>query len=234
MNLKTLPVLSSELFENDITVDMSDLRFPTDEDKQIRSAFIFIRNTGLKATYDFSKCSYEMKQKYLLMYMEDRFDVIIPELALTWIAIIGVKWSDMSDISILTKEEIDDFCGCVPNLIEDVRNLAASLPICSIEYFCKQNNIDVGDIEKTDYRVVNSFNFFQLLEYPYFIRLVKIMDGYTPKYYQNYFIPGTETYCQIITKFSYFNILNFIYNSTEEDIDNMVKTMMGNWNRAEE
>lgn len=225
MNVKTLPILSNELSEPDLVIDMSTTHFPTAPDKQMRGTFIFIRNTAIIAKFDFSKCDYAMKRQYLLMYMLERFDVIIPELETTWITILGRKYANMNEFSILNESELDDFCKTEAELIDNIRHIAASIPLCSIEFFCKENNIDLGEMETSDYRVINAFNFYQLLKYKSFVTLVKIIDDYNPVYYTNYFIPGSITYNSIVVQFPYMNLLTFVANSSPEEMDDVLKRM---------
>jgi hypothetical protein len=61
----------TEISETGAAVDMSDVNFPgIDDDKQIATALIFLRNTGFKnVSLDFSKCDYETKCKYLTEYL---------------------------------------------------------------------------------------------------------------------------------------------------------------------
>lgn len=226
MNVKTLPILSSELSEKDIVIDMSETHFPTDDDKQLRGVFVFIRNTEIQAKFDFSKCDYTKKKRYLLMYILERFDVVIPELATTWIAIVGRRYvKGLADFSILTEDEIDMLCSEENELIDNIRRISASIPLCSIEFFCKSNNIDAGEMQTSDYKVINAFNFYQMLKYPSFVNLIKIMDDYEPVYYTNYFIPGSITYQMIVSQFPYLNILNFVANTTDNEMDDVIKNM---------
>lgn len=226
MNMKILPILSSELSEPDIVLDMSKTNFPTDESKQLRGVFVFIRNTEIQAKFDFSNCDYTLKKRYLLTYMLERFDVIIPELATTWIAIVGRKYvKGLVDFSILTEEEVDKICDEESELVDNIRHIAASIPLCSIEFFCKENNIDAGEMVISDYKVINAFNFYQMLKYKSFINIIKLIDDYDPIYYTNYFIPGSITYQAIVSQFPYLNILNFVTNTTGDEMDDVVKDM---------
>lgn len=69
----------NEIEENGAVVDMHDLQFPASN--QIRTAFIFLRNTGYKnIKHDFSNCSEQEKAEYLRQYLTTDIEVSIPEL----------------------------------------------------------------------------------------------------------------------------------------------------------
>ena len=84
-----LPIQVDYLTNSDIVIDMNNLTFPVDESAQERSALLFIRNTNLTATFDFSNCSYERKEIFLMSYMTGTIQVYIPELIHTWVSIIA-------------------------------------------------------------------------------------------------------------------------------------------------
>ena len=52
-------------------VDVSAPEFPgIEKDKQLRTTLVFLRNTGFDVKLDFTKCTYEEKRTYLLLYLQ--------------------------------------------------------------------------------------------------------------------------------------------------------------------
>ena len=69
-----------EIREEGAVVDMADLKFPTAD--QVRTAMIFLRNTGFKnVEHDFSRCSKELLARYLEEYLTTDIEIEIPELS---------------------------------------------------------------------------------------------------------------------------------------------------------
>ena len=71
MSRYSLPMQVDYLNDEQLVVDMNDLKFPVDSSMQERSALLFIRNTNLKGSFDFSGCSYERKELFLMLYMTE-------------------------------------------------------------------------------------------------------------------------------------------------------------------
>ena len=65
-----LPIQKLPISPDD-SIDMSRLLFPVETSKQNKSALLYIRNTGLKANFTFDQCSYNDKEEFLLLYLEN-------------------------------------------------------------------------------------------------------------------------------------------------------------------
>ena len=73
-----------EIRECGAVVDVSNPIFPgIEQDKQLRTTLVFLRNTGFDVELDFSGCSYEEKRDYLLLYLKDKIDVKYKEFSNT-------------------------------------------------------------------------------------------------------------------------------------------------------
>lgn len=64
-----------EIKENGAIVDMNSYKFDAiPDDEQLRTVFIFLRNTGFNVKLDFSNCDYASKRQYLLEYLYTKMD----------------------------------------------------------------------------------------------------------------------------------------------------------------
>lgn len=229
MEIRTLPIPVDIISnQNDFIIDMSKPNFPSRPELQVNSSIIFIRNTNLKAKLDFSGCSYETKAEYLLIYMTKHYRLSILELTTTWVKIIGMKYGDVDCMSILTDEEIERFINENAKLVDELRSISASIPLCAIVYYYKTNHIELDDeIEKSDYCGINGWNFFNLLDISNFINLVQIMDDIPPKFYTHYFVMDNVLMNKIYERFPYLALLEAVFNPEAGDklisaIDEMI------------
>lgn len=219
----SLPIDSNELEnveKNEITVDMSKLNFQCNEEKQIRSCFLFLRNTNLKANMNFNNCLYNMKESYLLFYMNGDMDVNMKPLTETWIDILihylyGEK--EEYDNSILNKEEIKLFIDKNKSFIDEIYRFIISLPLVSMSFYFthsnKSNCINMDDFEKTDYEGINLLNFSNLLDNELFILLINPINDVKPLFYTKYFdINNNIVMNTIINKLPYLSLLNVFLN----------------------
>lgn len=229
MNYLTLPLDISSIenidFENNI-IDMSDLRFP---DNKIRSAFIFIRNADLDMNFDFSKCSYETKEEFVLMYIKGNINVKLPIIRDTLIDIIISKYTNENIIiGIFTRDEINKFINDNIDLVNELCTLVISLPILGVYHYSKSDssisnmiNFD-NEFEYTNYDEINFNNFSFLTESELFTVLIQIITDYTPKFYSKYF-DGVDqiAIARINSNLPIINLLN-IFFAPEEIQNNFV------------
>ena len=137
-NTITIPNDQNVLSTTDeLVIDMSDLRFNCDTDKKKFYAFIYIRNTGLKAQLNFEKCSFEDKEEYLMMFMKSNIEIKCPILASTWIEIISFDDSEIYLPSILDSNEIRKFINNNREFVNNIHQFINSLPIYAIYKFKK-------------------------------------------------------------------------------------------------
>ena len=204
------------LNDEQLVVDMNDLKFPVDSSMQERSALLFIRNTNLKGSFDFSGCSYERKELFLMLYMTEAVQVYVPELIHTWVAIIGNKYVKMDVGSILSLNEIDAFIANHQELVNEMINITGSIPICSIYSFLKSQGINCqGEYEISEYIGINARNYFNLLSDNNFIKLIELIDDIHPKYYVNYFVEDTSYYASLLYKLPYLSLLTAAFLDDE-------------------
>lgn len=201
--------------EEEMSIDMSSLNFDVPEDKQKRSAFVFLRNTGVKGVLDFSNCSYKDKEEYLRLFMEEDIDVNSDILCTTWIEILSAK--DGGGVilpSILSGDEIQKFIDNNKDLLDKMYQLINSLPIYSM--YCSPANGDVynvDDFPKTDDHQVKITNFSKLSKYDPFALLI---DGTTRgKFYTKIFIKNEPHIAQMMDRLPFLNLLTALFAPPE-------------------
>ena len=220
----------------DITIDMSKFNFPCDESAYRRASFIFIRNTGLKARYDFSNCTFEEKEDFLTMYMDGPIVTNIPELTQTWINIIAYKYTKVECSSILDTEETEDFINENILLVTELRKIVNSIPLCSIDYFSKHNKIKIYDKDTVNSIPINKFsnlnfsNFTNMCEYDDLARMIGILplDKYPIQRYINIFNANRDKlYGKLIKSMPYLAILDIMYDDPD-NIDERIHKVANN------
>ena len=197
------------------TLDMSDIRFDVDEDKRERAVLVYLRNTGMKAEFDFSNCSYEQKERYLNLYLTEPLDVNTDILASTWIEILSAR--DGGGVvlpSILSSDEIEKFLERNNEFIQEIYQFINSLPAYAL--YCIQDNdseFSTDELECTSYNKLKMENFHKLADYDAFILLA---DGLTtPKFYEEIF--GSKDYYMSLlsSKLPYAGFLTALTSTTE-------------------
>lgn len=220
-----IPSMKSMNKETDC-VDMSDLKFKGDKTKQKRSAFLFMRNTNLDANLDFSKCSYEDKEEFLLMFMHGDIEVSCKILASTWMEILTHDCSDEVILPcILTEEEIHRFIENNSDSISEVMKLSYSLPVYSIYLYWFMSRereelkgletFNVSEFPRCDYDGINPGNFCQLTYFDDFMMIINPPEGFVPMYYTKYFNYDNMVMSVIIDTLPYLNLINIIMGGNE-------------------
>lgn len=211
-------------------IDMSDLRFKGDLSKQKRSAFLFLRNTNLDATLDFSKCSYEDKVEFLLMFMQGDIEVQCKTLASTWMEILMHECSDDIILScILEHDEIHRFVESQKDFIKEIMNLVYSLPVYAIYlyWFMTKDKPEAPDSEPfdtrgfplCDYDGINPGNFCQLTQFDDFMMIISPPEGFVPMYYTKYFNHDNLAMSITIDTLPYINLINIMMGDKEAHTD---------------
>ncbi len=216
----------------DITIDMSKFNFPCDESSYRRASFIFIRNTGLKAKFDFSNCTFDEKEDFLTMYMDGPIITNIPELTETWINIIAYKYAIVKCNSILATEEIEEFIDENILLVTELRKIVNSIPLCSIDYFSKHNKSKIYDIDTVNDIPINKFsnlnfsNFVNMCDYDDLARIIGMLplDEYPIQRYVNIFNANRDNlYGKLIKSMPYLAVLDIICEDPEKIDDRITK-----------
>lgn len=218
----SLPIKLSELDSIDREssfVDMSKLNFPCDQSKQIRSSFIFIRNTNIDLNLVFDNCAYEMKSSYLMFYLKGNINVDIPIMITTWIEIL-LFYDNGNDNNIvlpciLDKDEILLFIRENNDFVKELNRFISSIPICTIEFYLTyskiETDISMSEFQTSDWDELNMDNFMHMLDYDDFILLISPKDGLMPVKYNNYFSQSNNMYIgQLISKLPFLNIINIM------------------------
>lgn len=224
----TLPIELGEFksINNDAVVDMSVLNFPTSPKIQKRSSLIFIRNTNLKAHFNFNNCSYEDKEEFLLIYMKGNIDVEIPEILTTWIKILGKPYVNTEIHSFMTDDEIDRFCASNSEFVFEMRRLSISIPLCSIDYYNRRKgNIYENNMPVTKYNGIYMINYIRLLDYDEFIWLIQYINDIEPVFYDFYFNQYNPFFDKIIKKFPYLNMINVMLSNNPDVTDNLTDAL---------
>lgn len=227
-----LPV-NSQLLKNDVVFDMSKLNFPVDNNKQIRSALLYLRNTGFKPSkFDFTSCSYSSKSEFLILLMRNnRLNVDIKPLVTTWIKILSVGVIDIQLESILSEYELLMFIDTNKNLVDELRKLLVSIPLCAMCIYNSSgtNNINMNDFKINNFNDFNPYTIINLLEYDECTTIVRLINDIIPEYYKFYFDPNNE--CMhgfinlIINKFPYLSLLNIIMSDDNSIVEKFINGM---------
>lgn len=213
----TLPFDINQLDQTEerVSINMAELNFNVPSEQQKRSSLIFIRNAGIHGDLDFSQCSYEDKEEFLLLYLQEEIDVDAEILASTWIEILSAK--DGGGVilpSILSADEIQVFLSRNHEFIDAVYQLINSLPIYSM--YCSSQNgtaFNVDDFEKTDDHRIKISNFSKLSKYDPFIMLI---DGETPsKFYTKIFIKDEPHIVEMMERLPFLNLLIAMFSPVE-------------------
>jgi len=206
--------------QEDIMIDMSDLQFPCKPELKIRSAFIFIRNVDLNMNLDFSKCSFKMKEEFLLMYLTGNIGVNIPCIRDTWIDILLYRYNkDNLLIGIMDSKEIEKFSLKHNDLITEVYTLIASLPVMVIYQYSKSPATYAelikfdGEFEESDYDKINFSNFSRLTESRRFGGVMIDVDKYPQKFYKHYFAGNDQiSMARLNENLPLMNLLNIFFS----------------------
>lgn len=216
MQTYSLPIdLEQVDLNSEFKIDMSDLNFDVDSQDQKHAAFVFFRNSGLNQELDFSNCSYEDKDEYLMLFMQTNLDIHAPILASTWMEILSAK--DGGGIylpTILSADEIKQFREDHKLFLDEMYCIINSLPVYAM-YTSDMNGklFNVDEIPSSDFDGIKLANFSKLVDFDSFILLI---DGSTPsKFYRKLFLPKEFYINQIMSKLPYGNMLQMMFAAPE-------------------
>lgn len=176
----------SKVYEEGAIVDMNNINFPVvDIDRQIRTSFIYLRNTSFNnVTLDFSKCSYESKAKFLIEYLTCDIVFYNDLLKTSWLNILFNKNFLVNKYnSILTEQETIRFINENKEFIEELETFINSLSLYLIS-LNKLFTLDFKDIEQSSF-FLNS-NTYSLIEDSNIGMLISNLK-HTPKFYSKIF-----------------------------------------------
>lgn len=216
--------------ENKFIVDMSQLNFAVDSDQQKKSSFIFLRNADIRAELDFSACSFDDKESFLLLYLTENIEIHAPILSSTWIEILSAK--DGGGIflpSILNSEERKLFCERNKEFIDEIYQFINSLPIYALFVNANGHKLcDLDSIQKTDYNKIKMANFYKLADYPEFNLLLDTSTE--PLFYNKIFIRNEYYIATMMGSMPYLNLISAMMSpvSVQEQIGQDIKSYLDN------
>lgn len=188
-------------------VDVSSPDFPgIAEDKQLRTTLVFLRNTGFDVELDFSKCAYEEKRIYLLLYLQEKIEVKYKEFSDTWTSIILQSLGFENDRpSILTKEEQSLFMKENNEYISHVINFIYSLTLYAMDrYSLNGHAYDMEGFRKTDAEDIGG-NICSVLEAPEIIMVYSL--DIEPQFYTKIFTIENNKLFDAIQKLPFMSFL---------------------------
>lgn len=204
----------------EVEVDMSDHNFPTDGRNPINICFIYLRNIGFNnLKLNFSKCKTIDKFNFLAFYasficVENNNQEFVD----SWMSILtGNKYEKC----ILDDSELAVAKETLPNLIANIKNLAASIPIYTMMRF--KGNSTLYDMDFPEQKTEIGINFINLIKHPDFIQVMTAeFEEKSPAYYKEYFTEYDNELCEAVMNLPCFAIL---YNLAT-DKDNKVKQVL--------
>ena len=238
MNKYSLPLESLPLNDNNAVIDMSDLNFPVEKEKQNRTSLLYIRNTGLSANFDFTNCSFDDKSDFLLLYLNNnRLNIDIPIIVMTWVNILTYNRFDPHLDSILTKDEIKLFYDKNQKIINELHIFFVSIALCSINLYNYLNTgkVDISEFPKNNFKGFNPYTLLQLFDYKPIIMLADSLNNtLKAEFYTYYFDINSEPYPNfinaLVNKFPYYSLLSIIMskdlkviNSFCENVESLLK-----------
>lgn len=230
MAIYSLPIEKLPINEDDI-IDMSKLNFPVDKCKQLKTSFLYLRNTGIKAKYEFDGCSYKEKEEFLMLYMKNnRLTVNMPMLTTTWVRILVHGKINSELDSILTEDEIDKFYNDHNDYINEIYQFLISIPLCSMNLYrdegSTKSKINMDEFPSTNYFEIDPYVIIYLINYKEIIILSQAIEGSDPLFYIRYFDTTWECYPgfikQLVDTFPYSSLLNVILSKNGNVINAFV------------
>ena len=228
--LPYIPELMKDISEQGAIVDMSSINFPEGVENSTRTVFIYLRNTGFKnIVLDFTKCSYEQKQSYLIEYINTDIINEIPILTYTWKQILLCRDTNVQVYqSILNEEETKEFVKSFENLINDLISFYLSTPLFILSRIKGDNDkalLSMEGIEITDYKPGNE-NLYYLIE-PEFINALSLTykDNIPAKFYSQYFKIDNNALFDRLTQTDFYALINTMVTCKPEEFKEILDEM---------
>lgn len=228
--LPYIPELMKDISEQGAIVDMSSINFPEGVENSTRTVFIYLRNTGFKnIVLDFTKCSYEQKQSYLVEYINTDIINEIPILTYTWKQILLCRDTNVQVYqSILNDEETKDFVGSFGSLINDLISFYLSTPLFILSRIKGDNDkalLNMEGIEITDYKPGNE-NLYYLIE-PEFMNALSLTykDNIPVKFYSQYFKIDNNALFDKLTQTDFYALINTMATCKPEEFKEILDEM---------
>lgn len=210
--------IMGKIEEEGAIVDMSNIDYPGVELKDIvRTTFIYLRNTGFtKIKLDFSKADYNIKEQFLVFYLNGDIEYNIEELSSTLVKLLAnYKNINIDTETILTEDEETLFIENNKQLLEEIESFAYSLPLYSMSRLDTEDfTFTYDDIEHTDF--VFNGNICSLIEHPNWNMLYELEPTLQPKFYTKLFTIDNNRLFETIMKYTPFSVLLYGMGNKEE------------------
>lgn len=209
--------IQADFYENGGTVDFSKVKFPTMKtlEENMKSAFVYLRNTGYKVDFIFQNMSYQQKEALLKTYLLTNIDYEIPELNETWLSIlyscVGLKVNELN--CILDDLQLMCFTSENHDLVHSVWQFVMSLPLFVISKLDVETDMDA---EKTD-EDFNLVNFYHILKHKAADGLFTYIGEIPPKFYTKVFTKDNEKLLEALKDFTFMGFIYGICMTNEEE-----------------
>lgn len=184
-----------QFFDNHV-IDPNQLNFE-EVDDQILSGIIYIRNLQINPHFDFEKCSYEIKEKWLLTYL--KADIMLD---------IGLIQLDASILSILANERVLPECILSNDEIKKFKDRNSEF-IDEIITFLVSLNVITVILEKNKSNELIKYDFYKgkiIKEKPLFYETIKHLIFTYPTICDAIRLYFTETYESVLYEYVIKNI----------------------------
>lgn len=226
-------------------IDMNNLSFPADKDKQNNAALIYIRNMNITASFCFDKCDYETRAWYVLSYMTKiNLEIDMKCLTETWICILAKGYIDIKLLGcqcIFSDDELEKFCNDNAEYIYELRRFLISIPLVSMDFFrndliSKGNDtvdldeLDVSVYPKTSFAGLNISGYVNIIKCPVTLTVQQAITDIEPVWYTHYFDQKMNNYYGfLISSFPYIDMYNMLMPGNDairetfiEELDKML------------
>jgi hypothetical protein len=197
-----------EIQRDGAIVDMSDLNFVgIPAQRQKRTSFVFLKNTGFKVELDFSGCSYKDKAEFLKLYLTEEICVKNKAFSSTWVKILNFALGHRVDMeSIMCDEEIETFMEINKEFLIEIFQLIISLPLYAMfRFILNDAAYDLAEFKKTDKSIIKC-NIYNLFDYEEFMLLYAIGD-IEPLFYTELFTLNNNDLFDAIQKLPFMDVL---------------------------
>lgn len=208
-----------EIRERGAIADMSAPDFPgIADDRQLRTAMVFLRNTGFDVKLDFSACDYDEKRDYLLLYLQEKIEIRYKEFSDTWTRIIMEALGlESGRPSILAEDEIARFISENREYIRHVINFIYSLALYAMYRYSLNGKAYGMEGFKTSDADDISANICYVLESPETIMVYSMEDE--PVFYTKLYRVENNKLFDALQKLPFMSLLfGFgMYDLSEDD-----------------
>lgn len=220
--------MMEDIRNNGAIVDMNDLQFPSiSDDRKIKTALVYLRNTGFNVELDFTNVSKEDKFEYLRQYLTSSIECKSLILAQSWSKIFNYTTGlNMEIPCILTDDEVKEFVENQLDMIGNALRLLISLPIYLIKRYKLDDDktLDISEFEEITNKPIDA-NLINILKQPDINVLFTHDYDLEPANYTNIFtMDNNQLFNQLLD--TDFGILFLCLTSDSQDkIKELISTL---------